>query len=83
MMIEIRLAYFASLKQAFEDDKGRLDVVEKEIAERIRDGGELEELFEEEEVMLGRILEFEGGQVERVREVYELRVRIKELLFVE
>jgi hypothetical protein len=80
MMIEIRLAYFASLKQAFEDDKGRLDVVEKEIAERIRDGGELEELFEEEEEMLGRILEFEGGQVERVREVYELRVRIKELL---
>jgi hypothetical protein len=81
--ISTRLAYFSTLKKSFEDDKNRLDVVEKEIGVTVQEGGDLEGLFEEESILMQRIQDFEKDQIVRDREIFGHRIRIKELLNVE
>jgi hypothetical protein len=81
--IETRLSHHATQNKSHEADKARLELVEREIGERIADGGDLYEFLGEEEVLISRILEFEGDGVGRGMEVLKLSGRIKDLLEVE
>jgi hypothetical protein len=81
--IETRLSHHATQNKSHEANKARLELVEREIGERVADGGDLDELLGEEEVLISRILEFEGDGVGRGMEVLKLSRRIKDLLEVE